>query len=68
MLASVLEDKQRVTHELAPGRHAWLQVVRGSVLIEGAELGEGDAASFSEVPSIAIESAGDSELLLFDLA
>lgn len=68
MYASLLEDGQRVIHEVAPRRHAWLQVVRGTVLVDGSELAEGDGASFSEVPRVAIESVGDSELLLFDIA
>jgi hypothetical protein len=68
MFASVLGEGDRVTYELDPARHAWLQVVQGTVRVEGAELSEGDAASFSEVSSITIESLGDSELLLFDVA
>ena len=68
MFASVLGDGDRVTYELAPARHAWLQVVRGTVRGEGTELGEGDGASFSEASSITIESLGDGEVLLFDMA
>lgn len=68
MFASLLEDGQQVQCELAPGRHAWLQIVRGTVMVDGTELGEGDGASFSGVSSIAIQSVGSSELLLFDMA
>lgn len=68
MYAAVLQDDESVTHELAEGRHAWLQIVRGNVVVEGVELGEGDGASFSETPLITIRSDGASELILFDLA
>ena len=68
MYASVLRDAEAVTHELAQGRHAWLQVVRGTLLVDGAELDEGDGASFSEVETISIQSVGESELILFDMA
>ena len=68
MYASVLRDAEAVTHELAQGRHAWLQVVRGTLLVDGAELHEGDGASFSEVETIGIQSVGESELILFDMA
>jgi redox-sensitive bicupin YhaK (pirin superfamily) len=68
MFASVLKNGERVEHDLAEGRHAWLQIVRGSVRVDSLELGEGDGASFSEVPAIAMESLGDSELILFDIA
>lgn len=68
MFASVLKNGERVKHDLAEGRHAWLQIVRGSVRVDSLELGEGDGASFSEVPAIVMESLGDSELILFDIA
>lgn len=68
MFASVLEDGERVTHELAQGRHAWLQIVRGNVVVGGVELAEGDGAAFIDAVSICIESVGESELVLFDLA
>ena len=68
MYASVLSDGDEVTHVLAEGRHAWLQVVRGNVTVNGAELGEGDGVSFDEATNISIASAGESELILFDLA
>jgi redox-sensitive bicupin YhaK (pirin superfamily) len=68
MFASVLKDGQRVEHDLAEGRHAWLQIVRGTVRVDSVELGEGDGASFSEVPAVPMESLGDSEIILFDIA
>jgi redox-sensitive bicupin YhaK (pirin superfamily) len=68
MFASVLEDGESVAHELAEGRHAWLQMVRGNATVNGAELAEGDGASLGDVSSIDIKSLGSSELLLFDLA
>ncbi len=68
MYASVLADREEVTHALPEGRHAWLQVVRGNFTVNGVELGEGDGASFSEATDINVSSAGESELILFDLA
>ena len=68
MYASLLEDGEQVVHELSEGRHAWLQIVEGNVVVDGVELGEGDGASFSNVERAAIESIGSSELILFDLA
>jgi redox-sensitive bicupin YhaK (pirin superfamily) len=68
MFAAVLRDGEAVMHEMAQGRHAWLQVVRGTLLVDGEELVEGDGASFSEVEAIGIRSVGESELILFDMA
>jgi hypothetical protein len=57
-----------VRHDLAPGRHAWVQVARGSLALSGVALDEGDGASTSEGPRLELRATGDAELLLFDLA
>ncbi len=57
-----------VSHALAPGRHAWLQVLGGIVTLDGATLKEGDGASLSDEPAVAIAAATDAEVMLFDLA
>ncbi len=54
--------------ELAAGRHAWLQAVRGSLRLQGRELRASDGARVSEERRLEIEATGDAELLLFDLA
>jgi redox-sensitive bicupin YhaK (pirin superfamily) len=66
--ASVLDTGQAVTHELAEGRHAWLQVARGSVTLNGQQLKQGDGAAASEEPSLKITGDEKAELLLFDLS
>jgi quercetin 2,3-dioxygenase len=56
---------------LRPGRHAWVQVARGTVLVNGAPLAEGDGAALSDEPAIELsgrDKAGEAEILLFDLA
>jgi redox-sensitive bicupin YhaK (pirin superfamily) len=54
---------------LAPGRHAWVQAVRGITLLEdGGELREGDGLAVSERTSLRFHSATGAELLIFDLA
>jgi quercetin 2,3-dioxygenase len=65
-----LAPKQDVIHTLASGRHAWIQVVRGSVTLNGRQLDEGDAAAVSEEGELAFAGAADygGEFLLFDLA
>ena len=57
-----------VIHELAPGRHAWLQVLRGSVRLNEQELQTSDGASVSDETSLSIQSIDDAEVMLFDLA
>src|SRR5262249_49950858 len=46
-LANIAEG-QEVTHTLAPGRHAWLQVLRGAVLLNDHTLETSDGAAVSE--------------------
>ncbi len=70
LYASVLEKDQRVAHVLAPGRHAWVQVARGAVTVNGEPLTAGDGAALSDEREVAIVGTDEiaSELLLFDLA
>jgi len=54
-------------HSLATGRHAWLQVIRGDVDVNGSQLQAGDAVEASEVDSLTITATKTSDFLLFDL-
>lgn len=65
-LSSVGETEQ-VTHELKPGRHAWLQVLRGAVQVNGLSLVAGDGAAVSDEPTLAVGATEPSEIMLFDL-
>lgn len=68
MYASVLDAGTTVNHSLAPGRHAWLQVGRGEVSLNGTTLRAGDGAAVSEETALAVTASKESEFLLFDLA
>jgi quercetin 2,3-dioxygenase len=63
-----LDGSREVRHEVSPGRHAWLQVLRGGVGLNGLSLSGGDGAAISDESSLAITADGPSEVLLFDLA
>jgi quercetin 2,3-dioxygenase len=70
LYGSVLESGKSVTHELAPGRHGWVQLVDGELTVNGQRLKPGDGAAFSEEAKVEIFSSGETEaeFLLFDLA
>lgn len=52
-----------------PARHgAWVQVVHGTLSVNGAELAAGDGASAEEEETLSFTFKQDSEVLLFDLA
>lgn len=57
-----------VTHEFAPGRHAWLQVLRGRVSLNGIPLDTSDGAAVSEESRLTLSADQPSEVMLFDLA
>ena len=68
IFASVLTAGERVDHQVRPGRRAWLQVVRGAVVVNGRELRVGDGAAIEKELALAIAGKAEhSELLLFDL-
>lgn len=72
--ATLLGPGDAVTHELAAPRKAWVQVARGSVLLNGRRLqaGDGVALEGGETLTLSGESGapgeGDAEVLLFDMA
>jgi quercetin 2,3-dioxygenase len=65
---SKLDAGQQVTHDLAIGRHAWVQALRGNVNVNGQHLAAGDGLAVSDQPHLAISAAAPAEVMLFDLA
>jgi len=57
---------QTLAPPLRPGRHVWLQVLRGAVEVGGERLEAGDAASASE--PISVRGSEEGQIMLFDLA
>ncbi len=68
LYVSLLKAGEEVTHELASGRHAWVQIARGSVELNGKKLGQGDGAAISDESKLTIKGTDNAEVLLFDLA
>jgi redox-sensitive bicupin YhaK (pirin superfamily) len=68
LYASILGKDENVSVELADGRHAWVQVISGSLDVNGETLNPGDGAAVSEEQLLEINALeGNSEFLLFDL-
>jgi quercetin 2,3-dioxygenase len=69
LMASVLAKGERVSRPLRPRRNAWLQVVRGTVDLNGRDFGAGDGAAIEDETTLAITGKTEhSEFLLFDLS
>jgi len=62
-----LQPGQRVTHELRPGRGAWLQLAEGALTLNGVALATGDGASTEEAGTLTLTASEPAEALLFDL-
>ncbi|QDT28889.1 pirin family protein [Gimesia panareensis] len=65
---SQIEPQATVQYELAEGRHAWLQVLRGSVLLNEVPLEVSDGAAVSDTRQLNIQATDNAEIMLFDLA
>lgn len=67
--ASRLSEGKGVKHTLGPGRHAFLHLAKGSIALNGRDLGEGDGVFVSDESELAIAagSAG-AEFILIEMA
>jgi redox-sensitive bicupin YhaK (pirin superfamily) len=65
--AALLDGEERVTHDVAEGRRAYVHVARGSVAVDGERLGAGDAVKLEGGGRIMLSAGDDAEVLLFDL-
>ncbi len=65
MFVTELADGDRVSHRLAPGRHAWIQIVDGAIDLNGLSLQHGDGAAISDEHTLV--ASGRGEFLLFEL-
>lgn len=68
LYASILEKGKDVSLTLRPERHAWVQVARGAISVNGTNLSVGDGAAVSGESSLKLAASEDSEVLVFDLA
>ena len=67
LYATVLGPGETVKHPLQKDRHAYVQVTRGSVKLNGKTLQAGDGAAISEEKSLELSGVEEGEVLLFDL-
>ncbi|HEY7784760.1 MAG TPA: pirin family protein [Pyrinomonadaceae bacterium] len=68
LYATILSVGQEVSHRLSNNRHAWLQVARGALTLNGTQLEQGDGVAISEETEVRITTDSGAEALLFDLA
>lgn len=66
--ATLLEPNQNVTFTLAAERIAWVQIARGSILLNGELLQAGDGLAIKTAGELRLEGQTSAEVLVFDMA
>jgi redox-sensitive bicupin YhaK (pirin superfamily) len=67
LYTTLMTKGERVAQALRPGRHAWIQVARGAVDLNGKAMKAGDGAAASGERSLELAATADTEVLIFDL-
>ena len=67
LFSGVFAPGEKGSITLEPGRHAWVQVAKGAVTVNGMALTAGDGAALSGETRVEVVAAADSEVLVFDL-
>ncbi|WP_281281759.1 pirin family protein [Denitromonas halophila] len=68
LYAATLDGADQADLALAPGRLGWVQVARGSVMLNGVALAEGDGVALSDETQLRLTGGDGAELLVFDMA
>ena len=68
LLAALLNAGEQVTHALATGHRAWLQVARGAVRVNVHDLDTGDGVAVHDEAALTVTArTNGAEILVFDL-
>ena len=62
-----LDEGHSVNHQMDSGRHAWLQVLRGNVVLNGHSLEVSDGTAISQESLLEIKATQSAEIMLFDM-
>jgi len=68
MFAARPGREKSIEYTVERSRHAWLQLGKGTMSVNGTQLQQGDAIATSSTNRLVIEDSQDAEFILFDLA
>ena len=68
LYSGLLDEGERADLHFGRDRHAWVQVARGKVRVNGRDLKAGDGAALSNEERVHVEGLDEGEILVFDLA
>jgi len=66
--STVLDEGVEINYTFDGRRRGYLQVVKGTIEIDGEQLSAGDAVATEDQPALTLKAVDESELLLFDMA
>ncbi len=66
--SGLFDGAESATYQPRAGRKTYLHIARGSLRVNGQELGAGDALKIDDEPRIILDQGRMAEVLLFDLA
>ena len=67
LYSTVLKAGETLTHSLSPHLDSWVQVVKGEMTLNGAEMNAGDGAAIENETQLELIAQQDTEVLLFEL-
>lgn len=67
LYSAILEEGAEVAHNLPANRHAYAQIVRGDIELNGIPMTAGDGAAISDEAALKLRAITPAEILLFDL-
>ena len=67
ILLAQLDARQELSRDVPAGRYGWLQVLRGSVSLDGQAMKAGDGAAITGPQATGIRADGPAEVMFFDL-
>lgn len=62
-----LAPQEQGVYPIAAGRCIWIQVVKGSVMVNGTRAGSADGLAIQNEQAVSLHAGSESEILLFDL-
>jgi redox-sensitive bicupin YhaK (pirin superfamily) len=68
LYAALLDPGEEIVHVIPQNRHAWLQVARGQIVVNGQKLVHGDGLAVSNEERLTVSADILAEVLLFDLS
>lgn len=64
---SLLSDGDEVRLPFNPNRLAWVQVIKGTLKVNGQSVQAGDGVKLAQVSEVHLQDANEAEILVFDL-